>query len=197
MSSDKPESFGADYFDKLYADQADPWNFATSGYERRKYLHTLEALKWDRNRFRSALEVGCSIGILTRQLAAICHVLFAIDVAQTAVAKAKINCKDLRQVTIQRMRIPSEWPNRTFDLILFSEVLYFLGPDDIGLTADRSMDSIIPGGLILLVNWTGETNYPCSGDEAVERYLTAFRDRAKAILYRRELSYRLDLLRAF
>src|SRR5271154_6350417 len=135
MSSDKPGSFSAAYFEKLYTDQDDPWNFTSSGYERSKYRYTLEALRSHRDRLQSALEVGCSIGILTRQLASICDALLAIDVAQTAVAKAKINCKDLSQVTIQRMRIPSEWPIGKFDLILFSEVLYFLGPDDICSTA--------------------------------------------------------------
>ena len=94
------------------------------------------------------------------------------------------------------MQIPAEWAAGRFDLILFSEVLYFLSPADISSTAKRSIGSIVPGGLILLVNWTGQTNYPCGGDEAVECYLTACGDHVELILHHREPSYRLDLLRA-
>jgi hypothetical protein len=32
------------YFDQLYAAQSDPWRFATSDYERKKYALTLDAL---------------------------------------------------------------------------------------------------------------------------------------------------------
>jgi hypothetical protein len=112
------------------------------------------------------------------------------------VVQAQDNCKDLNSVTVQRIRIPDEWPAGKFDLILFSEVLYFLSLGDISSAAARSMESIVPDGLILLVNWTGETNYPCGGDEAVEHYLVACGDRAKSIVHRRESLYRLDLLMA-
>jgi len=44
-------------------------------------------------------------------------------------------------------------------------VLYYLGPADIERTA-----ALAPGGAVLLVHWTGPTNYPVSGDEAAERF---------------------------
>ena len=55
------------YFDQLYAVDDDPWQLATSDYEQAKYARTLAALP--RSRYGSALEVGCSIGVLTTQLA--------------------------------------------------------------------------------------------------------------------------------
>ncbi len=64
------------------------------------------------------------------------------------------------------MRVPGEWPEQRFDLIVLSEVLYFLSPADIALCADRVMSSVLPGGKILLVNWLGQSDDPCSGDEA-------------------------------
>ena len=57
----------AAYFDSLYAAEADPWAFATSDYEREKYAATLAALP--RPHYARALEIGCSIGVLTRMLA--------------------------------------------------------------------------------------------------------------------------------
>ncbi len=74
------------YFDALYAADPDPWQFATSAYEREKYDATLAALP---TRIGSAFEIGCSIGILTRRLAERCNTLLAVDVAKAALAAAR------------------------------------------------------------------------------------------------------------
>ena len=92
------------------------------------------------------------------------------------------------------MQIPAEWPVAKFDLIVFSEVLYYLSPHDIRRAAARSLASSLPGGLILLVHWTGQTDYPCQGDEAVEYYLAACKAALSPLLQRQEPEYRLDLL---
>ena len=67
------------YFEALYASDPDPWRFASSDYERDKYAATLAALP--RQLYRSGLEVGCSIGVLTAMLASRCRRLLAVDVA--------------------------------------------------------------------------------------------------------------------
>ena len=69
------------FFDAAYAWDPDPWRLS-SDYEREKYATTLEALP--KQRYESALEVGCSIGILTRELASRCSLLLALDAAQAA-----------------------------------------------------------------------------------------------------------------
>ena len=170
----------------------DPWRFATSRYERRKYAATLEAL--DDREFHAAFEVGCSIGVFTRQLARHCRSLLAVDVAERALEQARHNCKGLQQVRIERMQIPAEWPDVELDLIVFSEVLYYLSKEDINRAAARSVVSLAPGGLILLVHWTGQTDYPCQGHEAVAHYLEACGDEVRPLLHRQEPRYRLDLL---
>ncbi len=71
-----------EYFEQLYVRDPDPWRFATSGYERDKYAATLAALP--NRRFASGFEVGCSIGVLTRQLAERCDALLAADGSPTA-----------------------------------------------------------------------------------------------------------------
>jgi hypothetical protein len=40
----KRDSLAPDYFESLYADDPDPWRFASSAYERNKYETTLAAL---------------------------------------------------------------------------------------------------------------------------------------------------------
>lgn len=113
------------YFQQLYARDPDPWKFATSDYERDKYAATIEALPAPR--FRRCFEAGCSIGVLTRQLAARYDAVLATDVADKALDQARTRCADLAHVQVQRMVAPTEWPEGSFDLMIFSEVLYYLG----------------------------------------------------------------------
>ena len=60
-----------------------------------------------------------------------------------------------------------------FDLILFSEVLYFLNESDLMETCAHTGRSILPGGRVLLVNYTGETDDPGTGDTAATFFIKA------------------------
>ena len=180
------------YFDGLYAADPDPWRFATSGYERDKYAATLAALA--ARRFANALEVGCSIGVLTRALAPQCRVLLALDVAEAALHQARARCADLAQVRFERRHVPQDWPDGSYDLILLSEIVYYLSETDVDALADRVRGAITPGGAVLLVHWLGLTNYPLSGDVASERLIA--RLGFAPVRQRREPEYRLDLLAA-
>ena len=60
-------SVEAGYFDDMYARSDDPWGFTSRWYERRKYAISLAMLPQER--YDSAFEPGCSIGVLTGRLA--------------------------------------------------------------------------------------------------------------------------------
>ena len=156
------------YFEALYAADPDPWRFASSAYEAEKYAATLAALPG--RRFAGALEVGCSIGILTAQLAPRCDRLLAVDVAESALAQARARCPAVR---FERRRIPQAWPPGRWDLILLSEVLYYLEPAGIAISAARAAKALQPGGCILIVHYLGETDYPVTGDQAAELFVRA------------------------
>jgi 2-polyprenyl-3-methyl-5-hydroxy-6-metoxy-1,4-benzoquinol methylase len=188
-------SFRRDYFERLYSKETDPWRFASSRYERVKYARTLAAIR--SRPLRNVFEIGCSIGILTRMLAARCNSLLAVDISETAINQARRNCRGIDNIDFRRMQIPDEWPSRTFDLIIFSEVLYFLSPEDIRLTGKKTMHSLSKDGEVLLVNWTGETDYPCQGNQAVEIFLTQTAKVLKPALQVRTRHYRLDSLTVF
>ena len=188
-------SFPRDYFERLYSKETDPWRFASSRYERAKYARTLAAI--GSGPHRNVFEIGCSIGILTRMLAARCNSILAVDISETAINHARRNCRGLDNIDFRRMQIPDEWPDRTFDLIIFSEVLYFLSPEDIRLTAKKTMHSLSKDGEVLLVNWTGETDYPCQGDQAVEIFLSQTVKMLKLTHQVRTKHYRLDSLTVF
>jgi predicted TPR repeat methyltransferase len=182
------------YFESLYRGGKDPWRFATSAYERDKYAATLAAIG---NGFvPRAWEVGCSIGVFTHALAGICQDLLAVDVAESALAQARERCADRPWVRFRRMRVPDEWPEETFDLMVFSEVLYYLVADDIRVVAHRALGSLAPGGRIVLVHWTGETDYPCTGDQAASVFRDACGGAVRVLQADRHPDYRLDVLRA-
>ena len=101
-------SLPPDYFADIYARDADPWGFATSEYERRKYDATLAALP--QAPLGQVFEVGCSIGVLTQRLAPLCQSLLAIDVAEAALAQARARCATDANVSIARMQIPRNGP---------------------------------------------------------------------------------------
>jgi predicted TPR repeat methyltransferase len=182
------------YFEALYHGGRDPWQFATSDYERDKYAATLAAI--GSARFARAWEVGCSIGVFTRALAEHCDELLAVDVAESALAQARERCADLPHVRFQRLRIPNQWPAGRFDLIVFSEVVYYLAPDDIREAALRSWRSLSPGGRIVMVHWTGETDYPCTGDQAADLFRATCGERLNVLRHERHDAYRLDVLQA-
>ncbi len=81
MSSTSPS-----YFRDLYATNDDPWNFADSPYEQRKYALTVASLP--REMYANAFEPGCSVGVLTEQLATRCHRLLATDMMETPLLHA-------------------------------------------------------------------------------------------------------------
>lgn len=180
------------HFERLYNANPDPWNFTTSAYEQQKYDATLEAL--GSRRFTSALEVGCSIGVLTERLAARCEQVIGLDFAPSAIAAARERCASYPAVRIEQMQVPRQWPEGQFDLILFSEVLYFLDESDLKEICARTTRSILPGGRVLLVNYTGVTDDPGSGESAATFFIRETAPTLKPILQRRDPQYRLDLL---
>ncbi len=112
------------YFRDLYAADADPWGFQSRWYEERKRAITLAALPSPR--YGRALELGCSIGVLTAQLAPRCDALLATDFDPTALGQARARLADASNVEFAHSALPDEWPDGQFDLILMSEVGYFL-----------------------------------------------------------------------
>lgn len=187
-------SLDAGYFDDLYAKHADPWRFTTSDYERGKYADTVAALEG--RRFASGVEVGCAIGVLTAELALSCDALLGVDVAEAPLAQARARNIERPHVRFARVGLPEEEPQGAFDLIVLSEVLYYFGRDDLARVADWACRALEPGGAVLLVHWLGETpDYPLTGDEAVEGFLTAAGPRLTTDLHRRREKYRIDRLR--
>ncbi len=187
-------SLDTGYFDRLYAADADPWRFETSAYEQAKYADTIAALP--RQRYTHGVEIGCSIGVLTEQLAARCDQLLGVDVAAAALATARRRCARLDHVDFALLALPSQRRDGQFDLIMLSEVLYYFDPPTIAAVADAVIAMAAPGADIVLVHWLGPTpDYPMTGDAAVAAFLAAIGPRADLMKQHRHADYRFDCLR--
>lgn len=185
-------SLPTEYFDDVYAADPDPWKFETSEYERAKYATTMAALP--EARYRSGFEIGCSIGVLTEQLSRRCDRLLAVDVSDSALAKARARCVDAPNVDFAAMRVPDELPSRRFDLIMVSEVAYYWSLPDLARASTWMTDHLEPGGSLVLVHWTPPVaDYPLGGDEVHEHFLElARRGRLRHVNGERHDRYRLD-----
>ena len=159
-------------FEALYRGDPDPWGMETSAYEAEKYGATLDALS--RPRYGAALEIGCSIGVLTARLAARCDRLVAVDVSDTALARARAR-PGTEAVEWRRAEVPAEWPTGCYDLIVLSEVLYFLEPDEVRAVAALVAGALAPGGEAIVVNWLGECDRTLDGRAASELFMTEAR----------------------
>ena len=183
-------SISPDYFARAYAEDPDPWRFASSPYEAAKYAATLGALP--RERYARAFEVGCAIGVLTVRLAERADRLLAVDVAPAALAQARARCAGLGHVEVRQMAVPDEWPEGAFDLVVVSEVGYYLSRPDLDRLVARCAASAEAGGHLVLVHWTGETDYPLGGDAVHEAFLAD--PRWRPVHGDRPPHYRLDVL---
>ncbi|MDJ0394606.1 SAM-dependent methyltransferase [Rhodococcus sp. G-MC3] len=160
-------SLHKDYFDAVYTDNADPFQLDDNWYETRKYAITMASLP--RRRYRRALEPGCSIGILTAELSARCESLISTDVAPAALdaARARVNSD---KVQFLEWSLTGDWDavsdGDSFDLIVLSEVGYYLDEPDLRHALDAAAANLEPGGTLLAVHWRHPVaDYPLSGDK--------------------------------
>ena len=189
---DKKQSLNSDYFKDVYAANEDPWNFETSAYEAAKYRVTLESLP--REKYENALEIGCSIGVLTELLASRCSHLTATDVSQTALEKAADRCKNLEHVNFIILSFPQEIPANNYDLIMLSEVAYYLSPTDWKMGMQKLYSAMTSAAHLVLVHWLPEVHdYPQTGDEVHDSFREEMQNKMKNVFNIRKEKYRIDI----
>lgn len=156
------------YFDRMYAGTDDPWALSSRWYEQRKYAITLALLP--ARRYRHAFEPGCSIGTLTARLARRCDHVTAVDIAGAALRGAdarlrEAGCRD--RVTLTRSSFDAPWPGGPFDLLVLSEVAYYLRADALAAVLRRECPRLQAGATVVAAHWRHEVaDYPLTGDAA-------------------------------
>lgn len=185
-------SLDSEYFKKVYDANDDPWDFETSDYEANKYKATLAALPHEK--YDSALEIGCSIGVFTKFLAKRCENMVATDVSQKALDKAIERCKYLENIHFIKAKFPRELPVENFSLIVVSEVAYYLSPEDWELAMSKLFSITKENGNIVLVHWLPEVHdYPQTGDEVHDSFAKYMNGKMENVFKSREETYRIDV----
>ncbi len=142
-----------EFFERMYEATKDPWSFATSEYEQKRYATILNFVP--DGVFRRVFEPGCSIGELTAQLAQRCGFVTAIDIAGAAIETARQRCRPFENVDVHQGSLLDDLPPGPFDLIIFSEIGYYFTKSQLIELGSTLADRIDPWGQLLAVHWTG------------------------------------------
>lgn len=139
------------YFDGLFSGNDDPWAFRQRWYEQRKRAITLAALP--RPHYRAIFEPGCANGELSAELANRCSRLLCCDTAAAAVKLAQTRLSLFDHVEVRQNRLPGHWPEEKFDLIVFSEIGYYLDREDLTEVIRHIGNSLTADGQLLACHW--------------------------------------------
>jgi len=171
---------------------AAPWDEGLSAHARGKHELVLGALS--QTRYQRALEIGCSIGELSRRLAARTDELLALDISERAVSAAALRCCHLENIEFRRQQIPTQWPEGSFDLVLLSEVGLYLSSADLETLRQQAIAALRPGGELLLVHWRPMMADLPQHADSVHDYIAAAPELSHC-RGQRVAGHRLDLLR--
>jgi predicted TPR repeat methyltransferase len=155
-------------FEARYQAHPDPWGYTSSAYEREKYRATLAAC--GPGPFHAALELGSSIGVFSELLAPRCETLVTVDAAPSAVAVAGERLSGRPNATALLGLIPDAIPHRLYDLVVASEILYYLTPTGLTDTLAVLRERLISGGRLVAVHWRPPgSERPFSADQVHQR----------------------------
>lgn len=153
----------AEPFDTMIDDgMTDPWQLDASEYEKRRVEITLACL--GRRRYSKVLEIGCATGQISAQLRERADLVVGMDASARAleIARARSDSVDWLLGAA-----PSDIPDSDFDLIVLSEVTYFLDGPELLATLRAVRRRLRPRGEILIANWSAPTeNIPLDGPTA-------------------------------
>jgi peptidoglycan/xylan/chitin deacetylase (PgdA/CDA1 family) len=139
--------FGRHHFESLFAGASDPWRY-TSAYEARKYEQTLSLLP--SGPLHRALEIGCAEGHFTDALARRVEMLVAADISSIALERAAARCGGRQNVSFERLDLTRDPLPGGNDLIVCSEVLYYVGTiEDLTRVGCKLRDALRVGGRLL------------------------------------------------
>lgn len=161
-------------FDMMFDDgNEDPWHLDDSPYEQRRLALVLACL--GRPRYRRVIEVGCATGQLTATLAHRADEVIAMDASPKAlaVARRRVGAANVRWVL---GAAPQDFPDADSDLVVLSEIGYFLDGPDLLSTVRAARRNLAPGGELLMANWRGSTEHIPLDGPAAQRQTAAVLD---------------------
>jgi 2-polyprenyl-3-methyl-5-hydroxy-6-metoxy-1,4-benzoquinol methylase len=140
-------------FEKKFRAEIDPWNYTHSKFEQFKRLTLLRACGPSKR--ARILELGCAIGETSRRLGRISLRLLAVDGSRTALAEAVRRTPHSGHITFRYAKLPEQMPRGQFDVIVVSELIYYLRQHQLKSLADRLISALAPGGMMVILNHRG------------------------------------------
>lgn len=144
-------SVSPDYFKQLFDASDDPWSFRTRWFEKRKRDLVLATLP--RQRYQRVFEPACANGELSALLAERSESLLCQDINERAVSLSRHRLSQFPGVRVEQACIPEDWPDGMFDLIVLSEVGYFLDAQAWHQVIEKTLLSLSPTGGVLACHW--------------------------------------------
>jgi SAM-dependent methyltransferase len=156
-------------FDRLYQSDPDPWAVDSRWYEERKRWLILAAL--GRRRYLRGYEAGCGNGHLAMPLAARCETFVASDASEEALSLARERAGLDMDIEFRQLALPDQWPVGRFDLIVLSEVLYFLDAASVDAAARHVRSHLTSDGEVIACNWRAHIDgYGHSGHDVHRQF---------------------------
>ena len=149
-------AYGRRHFEERFAAEPDPWRYE-SAYEQRKYEQTLSLLPPHVPR---ALEIGCAEGHFTVGLASRVGELVAADVSEIALARARSRCAGLANVQFTQLDVANDPLPGRFDLVVCSELLFYLEREGLQDVARKLADALVSGGALVLAHANLQVDEP-------------------------------------
>lgn len=178
-------------FDAVHRQRVDPWDLRSSAYEIAKRASLLQALP--QRRYDHILELGCSVGTLSAELARVGRQVTAVDASAQALETARGLHPNGTGISFVRATIPGEWPAGRFDCVVLSETGYYLSPEQLEATLRRIDASTTRNAVVVLCHWRGAiADWPLDA-ERVHATALAHWPGARRV-HHESSDYRLDVL---
>lgn len=138
-------------YERRFGADPDPWGFETSPYELAKRATTIRACGPAAH--GRVLELGAANGVLAAELAPAAERLVAVEAVAAAAALARERLAPWTHAELIEGLVPGAVPDGPYDLVLASEILYYLDEAAYAQTLERLPGWLAPGARLVAVHW--------------------------------------------
>lgn len=137
-------------FERKFLENIDPWDYTHSKFEhfkRRILVRACGLYKHGRG-----LDIGCAIGETTHCLAPFCMSLVGLDASATALKEARRRLGVDNRIALVKAVVPEKMPHGPFDLIVVSEIAYYLPAHKLFSLGRKVIAALAPRGRIVILH---------------------------------------------
>lgn len=139
-----------DEYERRFRADPDPWNQRTSAYERQKRAATINAAGPGRR--ARTLELGAGNGVLAKALAVFDGEVVAVEGVPAAAALARVRLETVPGASVVEGMIPQAVPHGPYDLVVASEILFYLDIPSYRMTLRLIPGWLAPGSRLVAVH---------------------------------------------